>query len=395
MIQLLCFPHARCRAHPRPGFSRCDRGELVALPEALTRPWSSDAHLTAYSASRAGKPSRWRLNAEAPGEFEIVMNFLILDCDGPEHESTPEWRASFKEKASRLPGQPFVYFTRGGARVLWKLKEPFPITSPADALEWRSRYLGACEWLQGFGITADRACSDWGRLFRLPHVVRDGEPQCLEVIGDATAIGNFELPPAEYSNTSTLRACDPAPRVRVEPMGCDDSPGILRRLLAARGHIDERVTLQSGETGFKVICPNDHEHRTHDGYRALLLDGAEGRIVCVRTACKGITNWMPFFSSQELEAVGLRTAIIKRVYVNDEYEGRRTRICVMLDGADLPYVRVSEGTRAWRALFAAAGVEVPFEDDSEDLQGACDELRGRVIRVELDGDRVRRILEAA
>jgi len=147
---------------------------------ALTAVYSSDAHLTPYHLE--GRPLCPRINKgdhinEETGEIAVLgtrllYDVLILDVDGPDHQATDEW---FEEQIERLEGSPWGdcagwYRTRGGYRILWTLAEPLP---PAKYLRV---LLGLARKLRSYGIIAD-SLTDWGRVYRLPFVVRDGKEQ--------------------------------------------------------------------------------------------------------------------------------------------------------------------------------------------------------------------------
>ncbi|HMJ13644.1 MAG TPA: hypothetical protein VK524_19640, partial [Polyangiaceae bacterium] len=70
----------------------------------------------------------------------------------------------------------------------------------------------------------------------------------------------------------------------------------------------------------------------------------------------------------------------------------RVRLCAELDGAPV-YLRVSAGTRAFDALFAACDLETPDADDKRDIDVQSRALVGCMVVVETDtAGMVRRIL---
>lgn len=417
---VLVLPHPRCIGWPKRLGAR-DLGELVAVPEALTRAFQSDAHLAAYSAQRRGKPFRLRLTSGAIGwpHVEIAMRLLVIDVDAPEHKSSPAWRAELRGKLEALdrkhPGA-FVYFTRGGARVLWRLGEPFELREPADAARWREVYRRVVRYLgERFGIEADASCADWTRLFRVPRARRDGVQQEPETIGNAHEIGAFDLarfePAAEPAPSRAPSFPSAAPR-RVEPTRCIGErrgapwwrPALLAALEARGEVIGER---QPGV--FVVRCPNALEHTTgRDGDGSTLLyasAGAEGRIVCLHSHCAHLDHaaWLEVLGLAGGAAV-TRRARIERWFIGGS--GPNMRVRLALSAADdggplgLDYLGVTPSASAarWSALWAAASVEPPSDlDPCGDLGAALGELLGRVITVELDASAgrvnpVRRIL---
>jgi len=69
------------------------------------------------------------------------------------------------------------------------------IRSQLDAAKWSLRYGAWCTHLeQRFSIAADKSCKNWGRLYRLPRVVRDGALQVPAlVLGDPSAVGFWSV----------------------------------------------------------------------------------------------------------------------------------------------------------------------------------------------------------
>jgi hypothetical protein len=159
-----------------------------ALPiaAALSRAYTTDAHFAAYAP--ATDPVR-RLSLEGFARLGAVrMILFVVDIDPAGHGRSPEWDADVRERIERLPGEPFGYWTRGGARVVYALDRE--VTDPDDWTRWYLRQLVAIAHLTG--IAADPACSDPTRLFRMPHATRDGELQRLGWIrGGPSAIGRW------------------------------------------------------------------------------------------------------------------------------------------------------------------------------------------------------------
>lgn len=181
----------------------------VSLADALATAHTWDAHTVAYSVPTVDR----RLGT--PQVFErldgVPMVLYIVDVDDPEVHGTskpvrPEWWAAERPKVELLlvdhPGG-YVYRTRGGYRIIYRLAEEVVLRSTADAETWKRRYIASLESLaERYGIVGDRACQDWTRHYRLPRVTRDGVLHEYETIGDARAIGLLDL---------NLIAPEPAP----------------------------------------------------------------------------------------------------------------------------------------------------------------------------------------
>jgi hypothetical protein len=166
--------------------------QALTLSQALRREWDTDAHFTAYEALHIpceGVPEGElpvRLDSDAIKEGLVVrMHYLVADLDGPDHIATEEWRA---ESEKRLEASGLAWYrTRGGARVVQRLPDGgFEIDSLEEVRGWTEFHSGWCEWLrQAHGLDPD-PLSDWTRLYRLPNVMRDGEPQRARVQGRIT-----------------------------------------------------------------------------------------------------------------------------------------------------------------------------------------------------------------
>lgn len=172
-----------------PDYEDAPMGLVTDAADAFTREWPTDAHFTAYEAER-------RLSSRAIEHGPVRLGWLVLDADGPDHGATPAWRAALTEQSAGLPAGCFGYHTRGGARFVWRLAEPFAVAAEADGAEWSRRYLLAGAAVAALtGIVADPACHDWTRLYRLPHATRDGVVQAHGwVCGRPTAIGTWAAP---------------------------------------------------------------------------------------------------------------------------------------------------------------------------------------------------------
>jgi hypothetical protein len=136
---------------------------------ALTREWTTDAHFSPYTSDL----NRRLKHEAAPLVTGWAMSCFVIDVDATSHRRTPEWDAAFRARVARLPGCPFAYLTRGGARALWALASPYPIESADAVVRWELRYLRRLVAVFATaGVIADPTCRDPSRLFRLPMVVR-------------------------------------------------------------------------------------------------------------------------------------------------------------------------------------------------------------------------------
>lgn len=176
-----------------------DELSYMPLSEALASRWADDAHFAAYSVPE--RPVRLSKEAVQHPQLPagVTMVLVIFDVDGPGHAdgepATDAWWSDFKARAQALlevHTGGFIYRTRGGARIVYLLPSPTALRSFEDANTWRLYYLASLAYLEHrFGIAGDPRCSSWTGLQRLPHATRKAgsEPEDLEVIGEASAIG--------------------------------------------------------------------------------------------------------------------------------------------------------------------------------------------------------------
>ena len=157
---------------------------VVPLVDALRASYDTDAHLAPYVLLGAdGRPStaQPRVNKDALPHLlsrglRVDGTVWCADLDLPGHDPwvTPEAAQQAVSQLSRaLPGLG-VYATSRGARIV----APLPYSMPVGEL-YEASLRG---WLASLapiaaptGLTVDMTCGQWNRLFRLPHVQRDGQ----------------------------------------------------------------------------------------------------------------------------------------------------------------------------------------------------------------------------
>lgn len=175
----------------------------LPAPDIFGRIYTTDAHFAAYSVP--AQPRRLArtdaLLALAP-RGGVPMVLAVFDLDAPDHQATETWFTEqlllLETLRSQHPGL-FVYRTRGGYRLLWRLEPPHVLRSPEDAQAWKLRYQRWCCYLaRAFGLVADPSCADWTRLYRLPHATREpeGPPEQLPTWGDPGELGPWDVQPA-------------------------------------------------------------------------------------------------------------------------------------------------------------------------------------------------------
>jgi hypothetical protein len=174
--------------------------------EAAATAFPFDAHFCAYAQPGIAR----RLAGQAALAYHPKMVLVVFDVDGPDHKCTPEWWDGERAKIKALfkaHGQGYVYTTRGGYRIVYGLADELTLETPTDAARWRESYL---EWIaalkRDFAIECDDKCGDWTRLFRLPRVMRDGEPATpIAELGEAGRMTAWRQPYVDADDPRVLR----------------------------------------------------------------------------------------------------------------------------------------------------------------------------------------------
>lgn len=214
------------------------------LADALTTVFDWDAHFSAYSVPTIAHRLAGAKAIESVGELPMLL--FIVDVEPAKHAPpTPEWYNAETEKIDALlavhPGG-YFYTTRGGYRLVWQLPQPFIIATERDARRWSAAYI---EWLnyikRTFGIEGDTTCKDWGRLYRLPHVTRDGVVQTPQTYGDAHAVGAWDLPVPELVESA------PTALIAVEDQGTPATPELLEHVRERLRQLGPAIEGQGGD----------------------------------------------------------------------------------------------------------------------------------------------------
>lgn len=192
-LEIFVFAAKFATAHPKPDNNFAIW--ITPVRRALTTHYGTDAHFVAYTAG-----IKRRVSTQSIGQVPIDMNLLVADVDGPEHVVKDDWRNGERAKIANLiakhPGA-FVYETRGGYRVMFRLPAPFKILTPDDKTKWWAQYEAYRSYLaREFLISSDPACKDFTRCYRLPDVVRDGKSETFPTYGDPDVTEALTVTPA-------------------------------------------------------------------------------------------------------------------------------------------------------------------------------------------------------
>jgi len=238
MIRLRIFPHAKVNGWPDDDDAAPVGAQAWACAEitsALAAEYATDAHTVGYEADD-GPHGCQRLTGDALARGvhpRLPLHFVDVDS-GAAHkahgEATAEWRAAEAVKVAALqadvPGI-VCYLTRGGYRLVGVLREPVVIDGDAAASAWKVLVARRLAWLsRRYGIVGDPACSDWQRLYRLPHATRPrggGRPEARPVVGDWSALAAWpdaldEELPLDVAEVERLGWTPVADRLRPAPL---------------------------------------------------------------------------------------------------------------------------------------------------------------------------------
>lgn len=280
----------------------------MAAGWAFEEDFATDAHFVAYTS-----PMKRRLGRDAVGKTPITINLMVFDVDAPadqksEGVASDAWRQDFRAKVAMLDDDPFIYETRGGARIVYSAN--FFINTPADAAKWSKMYCLGIEALKAeVGIEADPACVDWQRLYRLPDTVRDGVRQQWPTLGNPHAFGRrMGAPGGAYSKAAAEHKPWRKRAAVVKdftPQTGPDGMGIFYHLLYRSG----MVIKERDHVSWLIRCPNEKSHssgRTGDGSTLLYrptTDTNLGVIHCKHAHCVDMEarQWLKFWNEDEIK----------------------------------------------------------------------------------------------
>jgi hypothetical protein len=333
-IRLPLLPNPYVIGYPAKEGKTAEPVRYFALPDVLTRGWTTDAHTTAYSVSHLG----YRLKEEAisdDGGVTMVLFIADVDCElshaangGRGDMPAPdEWWLQELPKIDVLREvfpNPVIYRTKGGYRILYRLATPRTLASAGDVESWQADYLAWVAVLRRrFHIYADAACRDWQRLYRVPHATRTrgGRSEAREVIGNPYHIGPWTCEPApderELAKTLGKKPSKRVPREHRHAV-VSVGDGVLFYAFKARGWVGE--TLDSGK--WSVKCPWEDQHSkgaTFNTSTVLFAPGSGdtfGWLHCSHAHCqyRDIRDVLRVFSEDELDRAkreaGVMTPIV-------------------------------------------------------------------------------------
>lgn len=174
---------------------KVDAMHVQPMRLALQEKYTTDAHFCCYVVHEDGQeaPTWPRLTKVALDAIEaaggrVFSTMLVIDYDIKDNVDADTLRVKavggkvpwddelidqFWQKLdvaveAKLPMPNVVYTTKNGARLIYVLTEPILVREVEDY------HRGLVHLFGTMGLVADRTCSDWTRMFRLPAVTRDG-----------------------------------------------------------------------------------------------------------------------------------------------------------------------------------------------------------------------------
>jgi hypothetical protein len=321
-LTLPLIPSAQTYSSPKEA-DKAPRLRYFPLEVILTRAWTTDAHTTGYSVERHA----YRLSRDAVQlEGGVVMVLFIADADGPGHLASDEWWLGELAKLDTLrqafPGA-FIYRTRGGYRVVYRLPAPHVLRSAADVTRWKATYLAWIAALKRrFDIQADPSCQDWQRLYRLPHATRTrgGRPEAREVLGNPYQIGVWSCEPTaqehEFAKTLARKPSTRAPREhrREAETSVGNRNGVLYYAFKARNWMGDTIDTDK----WAVRCPWEHLHTKGEAFNTSTVLFAPGSgdtfgwLHCSHAHCqdRDIRDVLKVFSEDELSQAKRQAGVV-------------------------------------------------------------------------------------
>lgn len=171
-VKSLEGPHIDGKGEP---FTPCAL-DMMSLHDAMHRRHRTDKYFTCYTLE--GLDEWPRMAKQALKSFEecvpVTTSCFAFDWDTPGHSPwTEELIEDFFDKFfaiedEHLSSWRYVYTSRHGARIVYTLPVSVPVLDGEQYIA--TLFLK----FKKAGFEMDSACKDWTRLFRCPHVVRDG-----------------------------------------------------------------------------------------------------------------------------------------------------------------------------------------------------------------------------
>lgn len=351
-LSVITFAHPLVTAFPQDPAKPKPLGaaDATALAVALAEEWHTDRHFQPIEPvpvrGAARRLAVARMTDEQLAVVPVKMVARVFDVDAFEDHSprTEAWTLDFAAKVAALPhAKPLYYFTNGGARMLWRLPEPFVIDSRAAYQRWVRETECIIRMLrEKYDIAADMACKDPSRLYRLPNVEREGKgTQRSDIHGTLT---DWDYPYFKrYEHETKAEALARAAHGATTSAACTK----LGAAFTARG----QLTAALSDEKAAVVCPWSGQHTTTGttGTVVFATKDGDGWFHCSHAHCANRTQLEVY------EALGLAESAPwrSRLALNEKGKPRATSDNVLI---------CWEGTLSqteWAYNFATSGWEHP------------------------------------
>jgi hypothetical protein len=315
---------------------------------------------------------------EDAGVADVTL--LALDVDALPAPELPALLAKLDGRAAVIHTSP----SDGGSGALLRKLRIYALPSrPMAPAECRHARLA---FAAGLGVQCDRSALNPSRILFVGRPTGTPARELWAFEGEAFDVDALlaSAPLETASQAPTRATSNELPSSAIELA----RGTVLGRALIARGAVRGVRELERGPA-VVITCPNASAHDRHGARTtdesALYLPptrGGAGTVSCVRSACAGITDWLPWFEDHELTEAGLILARVTDVHLGNVDLSGRPRLCAVLEGTppSARYLRCSKDTPAWRALLAAAHTDDPKRIAGAWLGVTLDES-GRVDRV--------------
>lgn len=265
------------------------RGAIVYVRDALTHPFTTDAHLQTCIVDALINDDMSPRVAKEALKLGAQIELLSFDFDLSSHGTARMTDDLFTEIVNQMVSSPVLsnavfYSTRGGLRALIPLNKPFHISSDTGA-DWTAFYNHIVrklptsthgEW--------DASCGDTSRLFRLPRVVRENETQ-TGMIYVPQVVTAYSLNREDHE--IILNACI----TKNMASSAIEGNGLID-FFSSIGKLGEQHTDINGYPSYIVECPFAEKHSSSNPTSTIIMATEQGAYTlhCLHNSCKPYTQ---------------------------------------------------------------------------------------------------------
>lgn len=169
------FPNAK---------AKLDALKVLTLEDAFSTKFKCDAHALLYIQNESETQPRILKAYAKSFDYPLHVETFFADCDNFGHAPWTEETLTthIEEVAKKIDGLG-IYYTKNGYRLIQQVQAVSVFLAEKHITKW-------LKGLEQQGHDVDWGCRDWTRMFRLPHVIRDGK--------------QYDSPYVDISRISTL-----------------------------------------------------------------------------------------------------------------------------------------------------------------------------------------------